>query len=356
MFYSKAGKIGGIIFISCFAIGFLSGFYLRFSDGPYELYAKELNINIPVSKTSSLKDNKYALGEKYLAEDMAYVFEKMGYKAHIQAIEDTYAHRNSKAMYEIYMRPYPELAFASYHNVFDKDKVAVLFETIPYKSDEVRRADVIFTGSLKKNKEYRKLGLESYFLPQFTRLDKFYYAPKEEMRTTLLFIGNRWSEEESRYSVEYALEFGFDIAVYGSGWKDVLTGENASLYKGYQIVNDDLKYYYSSADIVLNDTREDMKEAGFVSNRIFDVTACGGFIISDYIAEIEEIYGDSIPMYKNKKEFKALVEYYLAHPDERRRKAEQAQKITRERFGAEVILKEMIDVLEKYRYWHKRWW
>ena len=89
-------------------------------------------------------------------------------------------------------------------------------------------------------------------------------------------------------------------------------------------------------------------EAGFVSNRIFDVTACGGFIISDYIEGIEEIYGDAIPMYKTEEEFVELIKYYLEHEDERREKAKKAQEITKKHFTSDKIVAKMLEIMKGY--------
>ena len=338
--------------ICCLIVGGLCGWFGRVPENPYALDYSRMTINLPVTYSSFLQDPLYPLGEKYLAEDMAAALAKIGVEVRIYAIEDVYSNRNFKEGIVLYMRSYPELQLDDYHKHINKDKIAVLYETIPYKIEEVKNADVVFTGSLRKSREYQKMGLDAHFLPQFTRLDKFYYAPDPLLKHKLLFVGNRYPDTPNRKSIEYALEYGFELAVYGAGWDEVLTGENAALYKAKQIKGDSLKYFYSSADIVLNDTREDMIEAGFISNRILDVTACGAFLISDYIPEIEEIYGDSVPMYKTKEEFKALIDYYLAHPEERRAKALQAQKITRERFGAETVMTEMMRVLEQYQ--HKR--
>lgn len=335
--------------ICCLIVGGLAGWFLLPQTNPYALNYKRIALNLPITHSEFLQSPIYPLGEKYLAEDMAFMFQKQGYEVKLFALEDTYSNRNFKAGYEFYMRSFPELQLSSYHHYFGKDRIAVLFETIPYSLDEVKNADIVLTGSLKKNREYRAQGINAHFIPQFTRTDKFYFAPEEHLKTKVLFIGNRWPDMEMRKSVAYALENNIDVDVYGVGWGEILTGDKAKLYKDDQIVGDRLRYYYSSADIVLNDTREDMAKAGFISNRIFDVTACGGFVISDYIPEIAEIYGDSVPMYKDSAEFKALIEYYLAHPEERKEKAARAQKITLERFGADAVIKQIIQVLEDYR-------
>jgi spore maturation protein CgeB len=209
--------------------------------------------------------------------------------------------------------------------------------------------DIVFTGSLKRDKEYKKMGINSYFIPQFTRLEKFYPAYDEKYKSRLLFVGNNWSMEGVvRKTIQYSMNNNFELSIYGGGWDEILGEERKDWIKAIQVPNDELKYYYSSADIVFNDTREDMIEAGYISNRIFDATAAGAFVISDYIKEVEEIYGDSIVMYKNEQEFVELVNYYLEHPEERKQKAERAHKITVENFGAEKTIKKMADVMREY--------
>lgn len=333
-------------------IGFVLGVgvgLFRPVSRPYALHPNRIAINLAVSLSKSFQDNKYALGEKYLAEDLAVELRRQGFEVKLFSYEDTISNLNYRPGIDIYMRSIPELMLDDYHHYFDKDRIAVLFETIPYSLNEVKNAQIILTGSPKKNKEYRDLGLNSYFLPQFTRLDKFYYAPREEYKTRVLFIANQWPNRPIRKTVDFAIKTGVELTMYGASWDKHLDKEHLSWRKGEQIPNDELKYYYSSADIVLNDTRPDMIEVGFISNRIFDATACEAFVISDYMAEIEEIYGDSIPLYRTEEEFKQLIDYYLAHPEERREKAKRAHQITVERFGAEAFVRRMVDILRQYQ-------
>jgi len=349
----RRGKLKSTLLLAAFAVvllaGSISGYFSLADKQPYRLDYHKAVINILVAYREELDSPTLGIGEKYLAEDMAKEMAKYGVEAKVYTLEDSYANLNFNEGFEIYMRAYPELNNGNIHKSFDEDRVAVLFETIPYESGEVYNVDMVFTGSLKKHKEYLKEGIISHFLPQFTRFDKFYPAPRAEYKTKVLYVANQWPDMETRKTIRYALKTGVELDVYGKGWGDVLNGDKQNWWKKKQLPNEELKYYYSSADIVLNDTRDDMIKAGFISNRIFDVTACKGFLISDYIAEIEEIYGDSIPMYKTKEEFKELIDYYLAHPEERREKAERAYQITRERFGAEKVIKDMVQKMEAYR-------
>jgi hypothetical protein len=336
------------VVVVVFLLGVIGGYFVKNIGNPYQLDYNKIVIDLPITHTHLLENKKYALGEKYLAEDLLKEFNKQGFEVKIYTWEDTYSNKNFGQGFDFIMRGWPELRLPKYHDFVDIDRISVLYETVPYSFEEAKNADIIFTGSLKKDKEYKEKGLNSYFVPQFTRLDKFYPAYKDEYKTKLLFIGNRWNQVLRRKTVDYAVRNNIDIDIYGGGWKDELGEEKQYLIKGEQVLNDELKYYYSSADIVFNDTREDMIEAGFISNRIFDVTASGGFIISDYIKEIEEIYGDSIPMYKTEEEFVELVEYYLAHPEERKIKAQKAHEITVKNYGATEIVKKMTSIMREY--------
>ena len=350
MFFEVIMRYLGSFFILIVLACFIGGWYEKQAHHPYRLDYRRAVINLPITYTKYLHNDTYALGEKYLAEDLAAELKKHGIDTILYTFEDSLSNRNFNEGWEIFMRSGPELRLDKYHNYADEDRIAVLFETIPYELNIVKNADIVLTGSLKKNKLYREMGINSHFLPQFTRTDKFYPDRKDELKRQVLFVANQWPDFPVRKTVQYAKETGMQIDVFGDNWTNVLVDDAASWWKARQIPNDQLKYFYSSADIVLNDTRPDMIEAGFISNRIFDATACGTLVISDYMPEIEEIYGDAVPMYKNAEEFKHLIEFYLSHPEERKRKALKAQKITLEKFSADKVIGHMTDILRNYIY------
>ena len=107
--------------------------------------------------------------------------------------------------------------------------------------------------------------------------------------------------------------------------------------------------HYGDAKIVLNDHRLDMLHYGFVSNRIYDVSASGGFVFTDYVEEIEKEYGDSIAMYKDYDDFKQKLEYYLSHEDERIKMAKRAQKITLEKFTNVKIAEKFVEIFKNIK-------
>jgi spore maturation protein CgeB len=72
---------------------------------------------------------------------------------------------------------------------------------------------------------------------------------------------------------------------------------------------------------------------GAVNQRVFDVPACGSFLLTDHQKAIEELFevGKEIVTYKNVEEIPELVRFYLNNPDAR-------EKIAMK--GRERVLKE----------------
>ena len=74
-------------------------------------------------------------------------------------------------------------------------------------------------------------------------------------------------------------------------------------FRAPKIDNVDLPRHYASAEVVLNDHWDSMRESGFVSNRIFDALACGAPLVTDRIAGLPEeiaaachFFGDGVPL------------------------------------------------------------
>lgn len=291
-------------------------------------------------------------GDYILGQDFKIGLENLGHTVFPAYIENFYPSQSAPHDIDIYMH-----GFVPFNPPIDVAKTKVLYLYYPLETAQTEKFknlknvsepewlslqtelwdfDLIAVASPTYQKEISRLGIPTVFVPQFTNPEKFFYEYDEKTAYDILFVGRPGYE---RLSAKWAIEAGFEVALFGDGWQ---TKAPASYFKGAYIDNAELHKYYASAKIVLNDTRYDMKKAGFISNRVFDVTASGGFLISDYMPEIEKFYGDAIPMFKTKEELKNLIDYYLAHPEERLRKAKQAQQVTLQYFtnrsAAETVM------------------
>jgi spore maturation protein CgeB len=89
-----------------------------------------------------------------------------------------------------------------------------------------------------------------------------------------------------------------------------------------------------------------MLAEGFISNRIYDALASGGFVISDHIAGIEAEFDGAVPTYHTHGELEPLIARYLADPSERRRLADHGRAVVLERHTFEQRVEAIRDVVE----------
>ena len=158
----------------------------------------------------------------------------------------------------------------------------------------------------------------------------------------LLFVAN--SRNVRRRIVDDLAETKHDLAVYGRGWSRDLI--DPRFVKGEGIPNTDVRRYYSSAAIVLNDHWDDMRERGFISNRIYDALACGAFVISDQIEGVEQEFDGAVVTYRGPVELEALIDRYLADPTERQRLAAHGRQIVLERHTFDQRAKVLSDAAD----------
>ncbi|GEO38377.1 hypothetical protein SAE02_25250 [Skermanella aerolata] len=145
---------------------------------------------------------------------------------------------------------------------------------------------------------------------------------KSALPSPVLFVGN--SRREYRTIVRWCVETGIDVAVYGSLWDNVIP---AKLIGGTYIDNADLHRWYGSCGVLLNDHWDTMRENGFLSNRLFDGSAAGAFIITDEVRGLAAVFGDAIETAADAAELKEKTDYYLANPLEAEERAKRARAI-----------------------------
>jgi len=134
-------------------------------------------------------------------------------------------------------------------------------------------------------------------------------------RHDILFLGNaRTSRPDGRSIVRDVGETPYDFKVWGNLWESMLPPK---YYGGRYWDYEKLGHLYASSRITLTDHHPDMAREGFVSNKVFDVLASGGFVISDRNPGLSRIFGDAVPQYDSPQHLKSLLDHFLAHPEER---------------------------------------
>lgn len=309
-------------------------------------YAK-ITFVLPSSKRVSSPYYYKKDGDFFLADDLKKGFEQLGFQVECRFREDYDDLKLGNAGNVLYFKGYYNFEHLPDDGNARRKKVLYLYYIEGLKPEILTEADVVASASLKLIDAFlTPRGVKTAFVPQFTNPERFKPAAIEAGKAyEVLFVGSNHTGK-GRQSVRYALEAQAPLAVFGKFWETTLSPQ---VLKGSYIDNDELFKYYASAGIVLNDHREDMRYYGFVSNRIYDVTAAGGFIFTDYLPEIEQAFGGAVATYKNYDEFKEKLAYYLAHPEERRKMAEDARQITLEQFTHIKAAQKFVDIFKKIK-------
>jgi len=115
--------------------------------------------------------------------------------------------------------------------------------------------------------------------------------------------------------------------------------------KGKWLYDDRLIKQYQAAKIVLNINSWFMERSHGINQRIFDVPACGAFLMTDYMDELASYFevGREIETYRSIEELVDKVRFYLRHDNLRVRIAksgyEKAQRLPTWRDRAREMVK-----------------
>lgn len=109
-----------------------------------------------------------------------------------------------------------------------------------------------------------------------------------------------------------------------SGWQTLLDdsfhlGPELSYYY-------DLNHFYNVSKINFNVTSTQMRTS--VNQRVFDVPAAGGFLLTDYKGQLEELLeiGEGVVCYREREEVPELITFYLKHESARAKIARRGRK------------------------------
>ena len=154
------------------------------------------------------------------------------------------------------------------------------------------------------------------------------YDPAEMLvpEHDVIFVGSHFPERAKMLAQVDWVGNGIDFALYGN-WKAL--GSRSPLryfVTGGVVDNTIAAALYRRSMIGLNLYRqgkgwsrnaEPVERAESLNPRAVELAACGVFTISDYRAEVAEVFGNAVPTFKTAHELQNLVYYYLEHDEKR---------------------------------------
>lgn len=130
---------------------------------------------------------------------------------------------------------------------------------------------------------------------------------------------------------------------------DMYTGSDTSSMphinnRGFAKSLEEMPLIFNNSKINLNITAKSICSG--LSLRVFDVLGCGGFLITNYQAELPEFFeiGKDLVAYESMEDLKAKCDYYLKHEDERMEIANHGYETVKKLHTYDTRLIQMIDM------------
>lgn len=279
-------------------------------------------------------------GDYHFALALIRQFEKCGYEAKFQYLNQ-WNDDDSYADIIIVLRGLSKYEPKNYHynimwNISHPDVITM---------EEYYSYDIVYVASETWTKHIKENSKNSYtkveVLLQCSDTSVFKPVENESSRYELLFVGN--SKNIYRKVIKDVLPSEYELSVYGTNWEGLIDDKYIN---GENIPNIEIYEYYGNAKIVLNDHWDDMRNKGFISNRIFDVLASKGFVITDEVLGLEKCFGDAVVTYKDKADLKQKIELYMNDDELRQQKMQKGYEIVIQNHTFEQRAKIIIDNLE----------
>ena len=133
------------------------------------------------------------------------------------------------------------------------------------------------------------------------------------------------------------------LKVWGDeGWKRL---ESAGVWHmGYAGHKYEINKIYSASTINIDINR--LYQADMVNMRVFDIMACGGFVIAEHSEDLKELFAidDEVVTFKTLSDLLEKVGFYLSNIEKTREIAFRGMKAVRERHSIKARVKYMLDV------------
>lgn len=182
------------------------------------------------------------------------------------------------------------------------------------KDDGKEKFDALITEQAKDWSHFYVSQLLQTFFPNF-------YASMQQGDISLEALLGEYLAYQKRRAYVESLDI-YDAAIWGDrSWR--LCTKNYRGYAGHRLEVVDI---YRASHINIDINR--IYQPDIVTMRVFDVIASGGFVLAEYSTTLDELFvlGTEIETYRTLDELHEKINYYLCHPQQRRKIVEAGRK------------------------------
>ena len=155
------------------------------------------------------------------------------------------------------------------------------------------------------------------------------------------YLGIKISEQE-RIQILNRLAKKFPVHFYTQS--DISLLHNV-IYRGSAESRYEMPKIFRCSKINLNPTAKSIKTG--ISQRVWDILGCGGFLISNYQTELSEhfVLGQDLETYNSMEELEDKCAYYLTHEEERKKIAANGYEKVKKYHTYEIRIQQMLEMM-----------
>jgi len=201
-----------------------------------------------------------------------------------------------------------------------------------------QQADIMYLTNRGEVAQYRARGVNARFItggcdPTAHRIVD---SPDPLYQSDVAFIGRPNTPE--RGACMQVLAKNYDLKLWGSGWEQYgLSAAATDVYAS------EYRQICAGAKIVLGWNIDPSIDLYF-SNRTWYTLGCGGFLLTAYTPNLEEIFrrGQELDWFETIEECCTKIEYYLQHDDERRKIARAGYQLAHNQYSYDQMVEKII--------------
>lgn len=211
--------------------------------------------------------------------------------------------------------------------------------------------DFYFINSRYAVKEHIKKGIKNcLYLPLG--------ADTEFHKKISLINGNRYkcdigfvgAWDQNRQIILQELENLDNVKIWGPKWRkrNSKNSKMLKIIKGEGLYNKDIVNFFNTTKININiNLRQNHNIPSGANLRTFEITACSGFLLTDFVEELPELFRipDEIEVFNTKDEFIDKVKYYIKNDSVREKIAENGYRRVIADHTYEIRMKQVLDTI-----------
>lgn len=273
-----------------------------YAPGPFTVRDREAPLLFSIRTAAPADDRSVNWGDYHYAQSLASALRGLGQRAHVDYQPN--ADRDTSGFEDVMVSlrglrdvPVPGNATSVLWVISHPELVGV---------KEAEKYDLVYAASVPWAQRFtEQWGVDVQPLLQCTDPSRFHpdVPLLPELSGSIVMVGN--SRKQFRPAAWHTANAGLPVRIWGTDWEGMVPPE---CLMGPSIPNEELASYYRSARWNLNDHWPEMREEGFISNRIFDVLAAGGRLVTDDVAGLGEVFGDRLQVFADPRHLLELVD------------------------------------------------